>query len=265
MCLRALAGRVLVLTVSLLMASLLVYGQQKSGSISAILLKQYSKINWWHEYQRAHPDKEYGDSLVNANLKFQELLGKYGKIPSTLSANFKELKDAGIYVTTSEDRLFRIYSWDTRLGGTMRIFYNVMQYKRGNRVFTKAAQEKNFDAGKFYSKIYTHRDKGNAYYLACSSSIFSSRDIRQEISIFSISDKGLNENVKLIKTKSGLTDKLSLDYNFHSVADRKERPIELIKYDKDKGAIKLALVNDDLDVTNKLITYKFTGKYFEKQ
>lgn len=265
MCLRALAGKVLLLTVSLLMASLLVNGQQYPASISAILLKQYSKINWWYEYQREHPDKEYGDSLVSANLKFQELLGKYGKIPSTLSANFKELKGAGIHITTSEDKLFRIYSWDTRLGGTMRIFYNVLQYKKGNRVFTKVAREKNFDAGKFYSKIHTHRDKGNAYYLACSRSIFSSRDIRQEISIFSISDKELNGNVKLIKTKRGLTGKLSLDYNFHSVADRRERPIELIKYDTATGVIQLALVDADLNVTNKFIRYKFTGKYFEKQ
>lgn len=238
---------------------------QKQSSTTLILLKQYSKINWWYEYQRTHPDKEYGDSLINANLKFLELLGEYGKIPATLSANFDELKDAGVYITTSDDKLFRIYSWDTQLGGTMRIFYNVLQYRKGNRVYTKAAREKNFDAGKFYTKISTHRVNGNACYLACSSSIFSSRDMRQEISIFSISDRGLNENVKLIKTKRGLTGKLSLDYNFFSVVDRPERPVELIGYDKDRGVIKLALVNDDLNVTNKFITYKFTGKYFEKQ
>ncbi|WP_316788888.1 hypothetical protein [Pedobacter frigoris] len=228
------------------------------------LLNQFREIGKWYEFQRTHPKVEYGDSLVKANQLFQSMLAKYGNDPGTLGFDFKALKKSGVSIVSSDDGLFRIYSWDTLLGGTMHIYYNVYQYKIRGKVWTKAIVTENFDAGKLYSKIYTLYNDGKLYYLGIGNSVFSTKDSRQGISVFRINDVGLDDQVKLIKTKSGLTNKLSLDYDFFSVVDRPERPVSLITYNKDSKMIKLALVDEKHRVTNKFITYKFTGKYFER-
>ncbi|HKG05249.1 MAG TPA: hypothetical protein VKB19_02265 [Pedobacter sp.] len=229
------------------------------------LLKGYQRIGEWYEYQHAHPTEYYADSLIKANENFQKMLLRITKSQFSLSAEFKMLQDSGMYITSSEDGLFRIYSWDTQTGGTMHVFYTVYQYKSGDKIFSRAVRGEHFDAGKFYSKIYTHWNNSKVYYLAISNSIFSTKDCLQEINVFSISNDMLDSKTELIRTSRGMTHRLRVDYDLFSVIDRPERPVELITYNRETKVIQLALVNEDLQVTKKFIRYKFTGEYFERQ
>ena len=58
-----------------------------------------------------------GDSLAKAIEDFQKMLVGHARNPSTLATDFVELKKLGVRIATSEDGLFRIYSWNTELGG----------------------------------------------------------------------------------------------------------------------------------------------------
>jgi len=54
------------------------------------------------------------------------------------------------------------------------------------------------------------------------------------------------------------------EFDFFSVIDKSERPVKLIYYDKDKKTLRIPVVLDKGVVTNRFITYQFTGRYFEK-
>jgi hypothetical protein len=90
------------------------------------------------------------------------------------------------------------------------------------------------------------------------------------IRVFRIAD-GKLEDVNLIKTKTGFHNNLYYYYNFFSVVDWKvngkivdwkHRPKPF--FDEVNKTIKLPLVGEDEMVKHQFITYKFTGKYFEK-
>lgn len=58
---------------------------------------------------------------------------------------------------------------------------------------------------------------------------------------------------------------IGIGYDFFSVVDRTERPLELIKYDPETKTIRVPVVNEENgSVTDKFKEYKFTGKYFEE-
>lgn len=228
------------------------------------LVLKFKKINYWYERQKMEPKIELGDSLVKANQDFQNMLLAYAKDPSTLIYDFKVLKECGVTIATSQDGLFRIYSWDTELGGSMHIFYNVYQYKANGKMYSKVISDGKFEAGRWFSRIYSHHVSDKVYYLGIAHSIYSGKDSSQEIRVFNISNAKLNDKVKLIKTKAGLTNKLRVEYDFFSVYRRKERPIKLITYDKYHEIIKLPLVNDKYQVTDKFISYKFEDGYFAR-
>lgn len=226
------------------------------------LVTSFKRIDYWYERQQTEPKAEFGDSLVKANQNFQLLLVKYAENPSTLAADFKTLKESGVTIATAEDGMFRIYSWDTELGGTMHIFYNVCQYKSGTKVYSKIISDGKFEAGRWFSDIYTHQVSGKKYYLGIAHSIYSGKDNSQEIRVFGVSEGMLNDKVKLIKTRSGLTNKLRVDFDFFSVYRRPERPVKLITYDKNTEVITIPLVDQKYQVTDKVITYRFDGRYF---
>src|SRR5688572_169486 len=76
------------------------------------------------------------DSLLIENALFKKLLIEYLKEDElTLTASFDTVVKAGLLIASSDDHLFRIYSWDTQTGGTMRFYNNVYQYKTRNKVY----------------------------------------------------------------------------------------------------------------------------------
>lgn len=226
------------------------------------LQEMYQKIAAYHIGDSDIPI----DSLVAQNKKFETaFLNCLNKNPESIRFPFDSLKKENIHVVISSDSLFRIYSWDTSEGGTMVDFVNIFQYQSGKNVQSKMVKntESEDDYIPFYSEIFTLKNGSKTYYLAVSNGVYSTKDASQSIAVFSIENNQLKKEAKLFKTKDGFEDELHIDFDFFSVVDRPERPLQLIKYDDQKKQISLPVVTDEGSVTNNFTIYTFTGQHFE--
>ena len=80
--------------------------------------------------------------------------------------------------------------------------------------------------------------------------------------VFTIENGKLIDDIKLIKNNSGLHNQLYYDYDLLARVYLKVKPS--IYFDDVSNTIFVPLVDGNGKVTNKYITYKFTGQYFEK-
>lgn len=216
------------------------------------LLQLYSEIETAKENTNdlvEETSKKYSDSLISF----------IQNNPNSLYYSFEKLQNQrAIYVATSTDQKFRIYSWDTHLGGTMRFFDQLFQFQSQNKTNTKVRLASK-DAQAFFSKIYTVQQGTKSIYLAVSNSILSSKYSTQQITAYEIQNNNLEE-VKLFKSKNQLLSSISVEFDFFSVVDRPERPVELITLEGNK--LKIPLINEDLKVLNKNLIYEWNGTLF---
>lgn len=205
------------------------------------------------------------DSLKQANTSFRNSLLAYtASARSTFIYDFRELEKEGLVIRTSEDGLFRIYSWDTWAGSKDHYFDAVLQYRANNEIYSKLADLDEGNTGKWFSNIYTLKTDNKIYYIGLYHEMHSTTNLFQGVKVFSIEDNDINESVRLIKTAKGLVNELGFAYDFLSVADHPERPVKLIYYDTADDQLHLTVVKEDGTVTKQIITYQFTGKYFER-
>lgn len=194
--------------------------------------------------------KQFSDSLVQI-IKNNN---------STFHFPFEKLqKENALDVITSLDKKLRVYSWDTHSGGTMRFYNQIFQYDtNGNtKVDIHLASE---DSQAFFSKIYSVQTANNeTIYLVISNSILSNKYAMQHIHAYKISKDTL-QSVPAFKTKTNTLDKISVEYDFFSVVDRPERPVELITLEH--NTLKIALVDENEQVTNKHLIYEWNGTHF---
>jgi len=243
---------------------------QTPKGIEAALLKSFKKIDYWADKGRRDitGNISLDDSLENANEVFAKKLKDYTvKYPTTISQDFSALKKERLDIFTSADGLLRVYSWETWLGGTMRDFANVFQYNTGKNiqsVYLHSTGDDSKENVPFYSNLYTFKANQKTYYLGIYGCIYSTKDAGTGIKIFDIENGGLNTDVKIIKTASGLHGKIYYDYDFFSVVDITYGKRPTISFDATTKSIYVPLVDGNGKVTHKFITYKFTGKYFEK-
>jgi hypothetical protein len=252
------------LVVFLIFYSLNPLHAQQMLTIEQELVSQFKKIDYWATFKdSAYPDINKYDSLEAANKLFRfSLLSYTSTAAATLTYDFKELEMLGLYIRTSEDRLFRIYSWDTHMGGTAHIYDAVYQYKSDNLVFSKTIKNGEGDAGRWYSNIYTLKTDDKTYYIGLYHAVFSSKDGYQGVKLFSIERNTLNEDVRLFKTRTSTRNDLGFGFNLFSVANRTERPIKLIYYEEDERKLSIPVVLQDGKVTKKFIVYQFNGEHF---
>lgn len=235
------------------------YGQKKSfDEADKELTSLYSKI--FPFYYGNNDSLNYYSSLFTT--RFTNFIKSN---QTTLNYKFKSLTDSNVcHIVTSTDGLLRIYSWNTWLGGTMRDFDNIFQFKSGNNIYSTDLGSNEDDYGCYFTNIFTLKSKNKTYYLAVGGGSYSSKDSYETISVYTISNDTLNDKAKLLKTKTGLNNSISFDYDFFSVADTPERPIQLIKYDTTKKIIYIPIVLENGKVTQNYILYQFNGQYFEK-
>lgn len=232
--------------------------------IENLLIKSYSKLLYYY-------DTHQQDSLLAQNSEFFDSLKFYTKYyPETLSYPFKKLKDStGVFIASSKDSLYRIYSWDTWRGGTWRMYENIYQFKSKGEVrsvymildFQDSAAQ--YPQGSLYSEIFSFTHNDTTYYLAVSNDQFSGKDCKQKIEVSFIAQGKIND-IKLFKTKTGVRNILGFSYDFFSVADRPERPLKLIRFDEETKTVNIPVVLEGGKVTDRFIRYQFTGSYFEK-
>lgn len=195
-------------------------------------------------------------------------LVKYGKLPAVLKHSFSDLKKE-IFIATSKDGKFRIYSWDTLTGGTMHFYENVFQYQAANgRVNARAAVLDEADPGGFYHDIFQLAGKNGPIYIGRLTATLSTNDAYEEVSLFRIAGTKLDDDLRLFKTKAGMQNRIGYEYNFFSVVDRKERPIKLARFDERTNTILIPVVIADKAsdgpgrVTKRFIKYRFNGTIF---
>ncbi|MDR3694270.1 hypothetical protein [Mucilaginibacter sp.] len=239
---------------------------QTPKAIETDLVNAFNRIDYWYGKQGDTTSDilAVSDSLAKANDIFGRKLQHYtSKYPFTISQKFSSFADIGLATIESADGQFRIYSWDTHMGGTMHDFANVMQYKAGQKVNSildtaSGESEKYIYA---YADLYNMSANNHVYYLAVYYGVFSGKDKGKGMRIFSI-ENGKLVDAKLIKTNSGLHNKLYYDYNSFSVT--KNIKDADIHYDPASQTITLPVVDEGGRVTLGHIVYKFTGQYFEK-
>jgi len=152
----------------------------------------------------------------------------------------------------------------------MHEYSRIYQFQGADgKVYSKTEDNSAMDggAGSFVYAIYMVDDKDGNIYIVSSNFIGSTQDHYQSAALFRIEGNELKDKIKLIKTSSGMTDALNFEYNFFSVADRTDRPIKLILFDRKANTLKIPVVVNTKEfpngkVTKKFIDYRFDGKYF---
>lgn len=205
------------------------------------------------------------DSLSFYSEKFEvEFTQLIQTHPASMDYPFKRLADSNFCnVVTSSDGQFRVYSWDTRSGGTMHFFKTLYQWRSNGTIFFEVPNYEEGDPGSFCSKLYTVNIHDIPYYLTVTNSIFSSKEAQQSISAYAIIGGKLVDTVNLFKAKQKTFNSIDVNFDFFSVVDRPERPLELITYDDKKQTIYIPVVNDKGQVSKKYILYRLNGTCFE--
>lgn len=228
------------------------------------LVKSFKKIEYWND--KYWNDKRESDTTGNAldslgdagNIFTDKLIHYTEKYPFTIDEKFNQLSKC-LGIESSADGLFRIYTWDTQMGGTKHDFENIIQYRSGpnTHVISYGPEDQSSLA---CDKLYTLQVGNKKYYLVTNYGVLHLQERSGGISVFAIENGMLNDKVKLIKTKSGLTNKLYFSYYLVDDGDNDAG----INYDPNSKTITFPLISENGRVTGKDITYKFTGQYFEK-
>ncbi len=233
---------------------------QKPKVIENDLLKQLNKFTYWEgKINKYQPDGS-SDSTENAIYQFGLKLKYYaGRCPDSLSQILGKI--GGL---SSDDGLLQILSWDTYSGGTQHIFENIIGYHSGQR--TKFILDTTNNQGDYvyaYDKLFSLKVERKTYYLATYYGIFDLYSRGEGIRIFSIEDGKLNDKVKLIKTKKGLTNKLYYSYS-QQLTNSDILSYTTMKYDPKLKTIAFPVISKSGFETDNTIVYKFNGQYFEK-
>jgi hypothetical protein len=253
----------------LLLLSASAYSQDLRKAEEGLLTK-FQRISYWRDYRGDDTTIDAYDSIYKANAAFARALIKIAAAePASLIYNFNKLQDSGLTIATSGDNRLRIYSWDSEEGGTMHNFLSVTQFGNQRRTWAYGADTGQDDdyvaAGAFYTPIYTFHVQGKTYYLVISHNILSNKDVTQGIYAYRINNNSLDDTVKLFKTRTGLRNGISFAFDFFSVVNRPERPIQLIHFDPEHKSIRIPVVLKNGTVTNRFIVYCWTGHYFERK
>ena len=156
----------------------------------------------------------------------------------------------------------------------MHDFANVYQFRgRSGRVHVvtepRCEDVSEYGAGSFVHDIFQVSRSDGPVYLLVSTFIGSTSLSYQSIGVTLVHGEALVRKAKLIRTKSGLNHSVGFEYDFFSVADRPERPIDLFYFDEAKRSFRFPVVIEDEKtpqgrVTDQFITYSFNGKFFVK-
>jgi hypothetical protein len=242
---------------------------QSMSKIEEELRIHLRNINYCAANQKDNSKFSFYDSLAKENEIFRQILLRYtSEYPLTIAYNFDSLRRDGLTIATSKDKKFRIYSWNTRTGGTMQNYDNVFQYASNNKVFSKVIPKKDpeGDPGSFYSDIIAFSADSQNFYLSTKRSIVSSGNFYDCIQAFKIENKRLIDAVHIIKTKVGLSNEVCCELDYMAPVNKDNKRIQgvSIEFDEKSKTIRIPLVLEGGEITEKVIAYKLVGLYFER-
>jgi len=234
---------------------------QTPKQIKADLIKSLDEIQKYYYSNFSRPENPNFDSLDDDNERLKNKLVYYAKkYPANFSQILKEL--GGM---CSDDGLLNIFSWDTYSGGTQHQFQSVILYrpKKSKTFQLDSLSELNDTYTNFYDSLYTLKIGNKNYYLVTYFQILDIHGRGEGIKIFSIDNGELNSKARIIKTRSGLTSRLYYEYNQTDTNSDIMGDVT-IQYNPKEKTIIFPVINEKGHQTDNVITYKFTGKYFEK-
>lgn len=246
----------------LICACCLSQAQAQSSNLVKVeneLLIAFKKIGEW----RFSEKEGYYDSVANANAVFtKKLLTLIEKYPSIISHPFKKMIQEGFHVATSKDGNFRIYSWNTWTGGTMRVFDNLIQFRRDNKIYTRYfVDEEATDSKSYYDSIYKMKIGNETIYLANGYTIGSTRDMGGSIKLFKILN-GQLKDANIIKTSTGLQSSIYYYYDRTLMGEKQDWPS--CYFNAATQTLLIPLIYENDKPSGKFIKYKFNGKFFQK-
>jgi hypothetical protein len=229
-------------------------------AIEADLLRIFNRVNYYGNHKK---EWKAVDSLKKMNSIFAFKLKYYtAKYPFTIDLKFTSLVKARLVIATSSDGMFRTYSWDTRLGNGGYDFDNILQYKVNGQTLSLLKMDPPGKEAYWFPKIYTFTANNKTMYMAVYNSVMSASKAGQGIRAYAIEKGVLNGRVPMVKTPTAVLSRLYYEYNLQSVADWDTFPS--ITFDHTTKTIHTPLVDFSGKMTRKFITYKFTGRFFEK-
>lgn len=202
------------------------------------------------------------------------LLYYTGKVPATLHMQFNTLHQRDVNIMSSDDSIFRIYTWKQTYSSYRRGAATVFQFKAGSNV--KACTLPHSDTAltgssqAFYDAVYTLPTKTKTYYLASYINKYATTMREEGIKVFCIDSgkvKGkmqywLNDTVHIILTKSGLHNELS--YRYDVVASGDAASDNGVSFDSASQSIEIPVITSSGKMTESHIRYQFKGQYFER-
>lgn len=238
------------------------FSETKNDDDTVNLIKKEKQILMLHNAILKTFENDRTDSLIVINSKklTDSITDLIKNNANTFNHSFELLqKENAINLISSADNKLRVYSWNNHLGGTMRFFNQIFQFK-SNEQITADVHLAEKDPQSYFFKIYTVLNKKNEnIYLVISNSILSSKYSVQHINAYKI-DTGKLHKIPVFKTKTNTVDQISVEYDFFSVVNRPERPVELITLEN--NILKIALVDDKQNVTSKNLIYEWNGDVF---
>ena len=213
----------------------------------------------------------YDEEKLNpASDALKRELMRYAARPDVLKYAFPKLKEE-MFIATSKDGLFRVYSWDLQTGGTMHDYDRVIQFvgESGKTIAWSDGDGEYEGGGGFYTDVFQVDAAKGPIYLLVSTSRASSSLNGQTIHAVTINGDDLNLKPNVFRTAGGLTNTIGFAYDFFTVVDRPERPVRLFTFNEARREFKFPVVIEDEKtpqgrVTDKFITYRFNGTHFVK-
>lgn len=255
----------LKITLIAFLFSIKAMGQKELEHLEKQLVKSFIKIEYW---SKVRSDLK-GDSLLQANKRFtQQLLRATSTEPQTFNYGFPMLKELGMQIVSSSDDKLRIYSWNTQIGGTVKYFEVVYQYKTLDTMASTllVPQKTYLDPKCYFTDIHILSEGDTTYYMGVFQKIQSTNDQYHGVQVFHIDENGLQYSAKLFETPKGLSSNFGFEFDYLSVLEfgNSEKIVKLIEYDPIQRRFILPFVHENGNITDKKIFYPYNGQYFQK-
>jgi hypothetical protein len=271
-----------IISILIILSSTSICNAQTMADVQAHLAKAFSKIQDFHDstypqisFDSNHiqksvrwPKGNYDDSLQNINNELKKyLIETLPRIPESLTTPIPyNYISQGVGVTTSSNKKFREWAWDTWMGGSMPEYWKVFEFatQSGIKAIDGCADEGPSDLcdGTFDTILSIEPKNGNIYYLGLEIWIADAQNSGQTLKAFAVEGSELNTNLKLFQTRSGLESEIELPFPEGVNNGTYKKAFHTISLRDDGRTLLVPLLTSEYKMTSKYLRYDFDGEHF---
>jgi hypothetical protein len=208
----------------------------------------------------------YRDSLERINKRFRKyLMATLPQVTESLSSDLNIPSD--MTISTSADKKFRSWAWNTWTGGSMPDITLLIEYKTSKGIKVAWPNGGHDISDESPDTTYVLKSpQGMTYYLSVTEWPAEQRNFGKTIRAYVIADSGLVLDFKLFKAHDALTGKLELEsnlsYSTEDWEDRNHIPDSFPGITLSADNHKLFLPHPDDSDRVVMDLYKFDGEHF---